>query len=247
MPVFEVNLQDYLNFKRGLKKAPKLYSKAGAHVLNSAAFGTRKLAIRNIKKSMIARNEKFIKGSVRVRKAALGRPLAVNQSQVGSVKRDRFSGWREQEGGQQTKRETQVWPAARRGNVRKQVVRIARLRNTGRFPKPTDFRGPGNPVARAARMIHILSRSGFTKPFLIFGLENRSKGRKVPPGLYRFGTGSYPNRRIQLLQRFKKPESTKRLPWLQPAVQQYISQADLRTVWGRALTRELRKAGVRGV
>jgi hypothetical protein len=244
LPVFEVNLQDYLNFRRGLKKAPKLYSKAGAHVLNSAAFGTRKLAIRNIKKSMIARNERFIAGSVRVRKAALGRPLAVNQSQVGSVKRDRFSGWREQEGGQQTKREHYATEDARKGNRRKQIIKIVRLANGGRFPHPKDFKGQ-SPIDRARNMIRILSRSGFTKPFVIVGLEKTAS--RTPPGLYRFGGGRHPNKRINLMQRFKTPERTKRDPWLQPAMRQYISKVNLRTVWGRALTRELRKAGVRGV
>lgn len=245
MPVFELNLQDYLNYKQILKKAPGLYSRAAANVLNSAAFGTRKLAIRNIKSNMIARNEKFIAGSIRVTKARRGAPIETNKSVVGSVKRPRFSGWQEQEGGQQTKREHYAKPAARKGNVRKPILRVARLRNTGRFPKPTDFSSRGGSLAQVARMVHILSRSGFTKPFLVFGLEKKSKGRKPPPGVYRFGSGKYPNRRMQLLQRFRSPQPTRRNPWMQPAREEYVKRVNLRTVWGRALERELRRGGMR--
>lgn len=245
MPVFELNLQDYLNFKRMMKKAPKIYSRAGASVLNSAAFGTRKLAIRNIKSNMIARNNRFIEGSVRVEKARRGTPLSSNRSTVGSIKRDRFSGWREQEGGQQTKREHYAHPAGRRGTIQKQIVNVARLRNSGKFPKPSDFRGGGPLKARAARMIHILSRSGFTRPFLIFGLENKTRGRKIPPGVYRFGAGQYPTRKIKLLQRFKSPKKTQRKPWLQPAAANYVERVNLRVVWGRALEREFRRVGMR--
>lgn len=242
MPVFEMGLIDFMNFKRMQRRAPKLFARAGADVLNSAAFGVRKLAIRNIKSDMIARNERFITGSVKVQKAPLGRPLLTNQSIVGSIRRDRFSGWREQEGGQQTKREHLAKPAARKKNIRKQMLRIARLRNTGRFPQPKDFRGRST-IDRAYKMIAVLSRSGFTAPFLIFGLENNK--RRIPPGLYRFGTGKYPTRRIELLQRFKSPEPTKKRPWMQPAVAQYISRVNLRTVWGRAVARELRRGGIR--
>lgn len=241
MPVFELNLLDYLNFKRMMKKAPKLYSRAAAHVLNSAAFGTRKLAIRNIKSNMIARNERFISGSMRVEKARRGASMDMNRSIVGSIKRDNFSGWREQEGGQQTKREHLAKPAARRENVRKQIVRLARLRNTGRFPQPKDFRGQ-TLAGKAYKMIHILSRSGFTQPFLIFGLENT--GRRLPPGLYRFGAGQYPHKKIKLLQRFKSPEPTRRDPWMAPAREEYVKRVNLRMVWGRAVERELKRSGV---
>lgn len=245
MAVFELNLTDLLNFKRMQRKNPKIFSRAAGHVLNSAAFGTRKLAIRNIKRDMIARNERFISGSVRVDKARLGAPLSQQQSQVGSIKRKRFSGWREQEGGQQTKRKHFAKETARQDSRQKQILRLARLRAAGRFQKPADFRGGGGPVAKAARMVHILSRFGFTKPFIILGLEKKQRGRKPPPGVYRLGAGKYPNKRLTLLQRFKKPESTKKKPWMKPAREEYISRVDLRTVWGRAVVREMRRMGAR--
>lgn len=238
MPVFELNLQDYLNFKQILKKAPKTYSRAAASVLNSAAFGTRKLAVKNVKSKMIVRNERFIGGSIRVDKARRGAPISTNRATVGSVERKRFSGWREQEGGPQTKRKHTIKMAARREDVRRPVLRIARLRNTGRFRQPKNFRGR-DPISRAYKMIRVLSKSGFTQPFLIFGLEN--VGSRMPPGLYRFKGGKYPNRRLEILQRFKSPKPTRRDPWLQPAREQYVERVNLRTVWGRALERELRR------
>lgn len=241
MPVFELNLADFLNYKRMLKRASKLYSRAGGHVLNSAAFGTRKLAIRNIKKEMIARNERFIQGSVRVEKARIGAPLDMQRATVGSIKRDRFSGWREQEGGQQTKREHQAWPAARRGGKKHPVIRVARLRRN--FLKPTAF-GGRNPIERVIRMLHTLSANNYRKPFIIFDLERRRGGKPAPPGLYRFGPGPHPNRRLELLQRFKSPKPTKRKPWLIPAREEYVRRVNLRTVWGRALERELKKTGM---
>jgi hypothetical protein len=243
MAVFELDLADFLNFRKMQKKNPKVFGAAASHVLNSAAFGVRKLAIRNIRTNMIARNDRFIEGSVRVRKARLSGSLGSKQSEVGSIRWERFTGWQEQEGGQQTKREHQAHPAARRGNIKKQIVRIARLKNVGRFPKPANFRGK-NTISRALKMINVLSRSGFTKPFLLLGLGKWPRNR-IPPGLYRFRGGKHPHRRIELLQRFKSPAPTKKKPWLSPAASQYIAQVDLRTVWGRAVSRELKKAGIK--
>lgn len=244
MPVFEMNLTDLLNFKRMQQRNPKLFAKAAAHVTNSVAFGVRKLALRELKAQSIIRNQRFVDSSIRVDKARVGQPIDALRSEVGSISRPRFTGWEEQEVGKQTPRKHYAKPAARQGNIRKQITRLARLRGSGRFPQPSDFPGTGNPIARAVRMIHILSRSGFTKPFLILGLENK-RGKKVPPGLYRFGAGEYPTRKIQLLQRFKSPKETKKDPWLKPATDKYLRYVDLRTVWGRAVMKELRKGGVR--
>jgi hypothetical protein len=245
MATFELNLGDMMNFRRMKQKSPKLFARASGNVLNSSAFGTRKLAIRNLKKNQIIRNAKFVSSSVRVNKARLSGPVAQMEAQTGSVERERFSGWREQEGGQQTKREHYAKETARREDRKKRILSVARLKAAGRFPKPTDFPTKGGPMARAAKMVHILSRSGFTKPFLIFGLEKKTRGRKPPPGLYRLGPGKYPNRRLTLLQRFKKPRRTRKKPWLAPATKEYIDRVDLRTVWGRAVARELKKIGVR--
>lgn len=243
MPVFELNLTDLRNFRKIQHRSPKLFAAAATDVLNAAAFGTRKLALRELRSQSTIRNEGFLKRSVLVKKSRKSGNIDSMEARVGSIQRPRFSGWREQEGGQQTKREHLAKPAARRGDLKRQIVRTARLQRSGRFPQPRDFRGPANPVRRAIRMIHILSKSGFTKPFLIFGLEN--SGKTMPPGLYRFGSGQYPHRKIELLQRFKKPKKTRRDPWLQPATAQYIRHVDLRIVWGRALARELRRGGVR--
>lgn len=244
MPVFEMNLLDFRSFQRMQQRNPKLYRRAAGHVLNSMAFGVRAAALRELKAQSIIRNQRFVDSSIRVDKARVGQPIESLRTEVGSIARPRFTGWEEQETGKQTPRKHQAWPAARQGNIRKQVIRIARLRGTGRFPRPSDFPGTGNPVARAIRMIHILSRSEFTAPFLILGLENK-RGKKVPPGLYRFGEGEYPTRKIQLLQRFKSPKETKKDPWLKPATDKYLKSGDFRTVWGDAVIRELRRGGVR--
>lgn len=241
--VFELNLIDYLNFKRMQIKNPKIFGRAGGNVLNASAFGIRKLAIRNIKQQSIVRNSRFIESSIRVEKARITRPLINQQSIVGSIKRKHFSGWLEQESGQQITRKVRTHLPARADDIRKQIKGLARLRNVKRFPKPSDFRG-SNDIQQAHNMINILSRSGFTKPFLILGLEKRSE-KPVPPGLYQFGSGKHPHRQIQLLRRFKKPKKTRRNPWLSPAVRQYISRVNLRTVWGRAVTHELRKTGIK--
>jgi hypothetical protein len=242
MPVFELNLADLMNFKRMQRRAPKLFGRAAGHALNSAAFGTRKLAIRNIKAQMIARNEKFIEGSVRVNKARLGAPLSQQSSEVGSIKRERFSGWLEQEGGQQTKRKHYGTEDSRKGDIKKQIARPYKLRKVAWRPHPKFFRG-NTPQDRARKMLHTISRAGFTKPFVIVGLENTQS--RTPPGLYRFAGGRHPKRRIELLQRFKAPKPTERKPWMAPAREEYVRRVNLRTVWGRAVERELRKVGYR--
>jgi len=56
--IFQMDLSDLRKLKRFQKNAPREFRAATAGVLNSLAFSTRKLDIKNISRSMIIRNSK---------------------------------------------------------------------------------------------------------------------------------------------------------------------------------------------
>lgn len=241
MAAFELDLMDFLNFKKMMKKNPRLFSNAAVNVLNSHAFGTRKLALRNINRGMIVRNQAFVKSSMRVDKARKRFPFTGAQSEVGSIKRDRFTGWEEQETGKADRRKHYAKETARSNSRQKRVGKGFRLNQTSKFPQPSDFKGKVL-AARANKMLHVLSRAGFTKPFLLKGFKSRG-GRMLPAGVWKFGRGKHPNKRLILLQRFKPPKKGKITKWMSKAAAEYGSRVNLRTLWGRAIGRELKRLG----
>lgn len=238
---FELGMWDWLNFRRMMTRNPRIFARASARVLNSAAFGARKLAIRNLHRDGIVRNSKFVDTSIRVEKCRLGSPLYAQESIVGSVTRPRSTGWVEQETGKRDNREYYATSAGRKEIKKNKLVRGYRLDKAGQFPRPKDFRG-GNQAKRTMKMLRVLRKSGFTKPFIIEGMEFFGSA-SFPTGVYMFKRSF---KKLALLQHLKPPKiQPKHTRWLSRAAQQYIHYVNLRTVWGRAVERELKNSGIR--
>lgn len=236
---FELGMWDWLAFRRMMTKNPRVFSRASARVINSVAFGVRKLAIRNLHQDGIVRNSRFVETSIRVEKCRLGAPIYAQESIVGSIARPRSTGWEEQETGARDRREYGSTLAGRRNNKRNMLVRGYRMDKAGQFPRPRDFRG-GNQRRRVVKMLRTLAKAGFTKPFVIEGFTGRGG---FPTGIYKFRKSF---NKLSLLQHLEPPKKQpKRTKWLSRAAQQYLKFVNLRTVWGRAVARELKNAGIR--
>lgn len=218
------NLILLLNFQR---KAPRKFARASANTLNSFAFGNRRKQQLILKNRLNVKNEKFVKSALRVQKASTSAPMESQVAISGSIFKNRFSGWREQELGVATDR-SKTSTLFGRGGGRRQLAPSARMKPGRSFTSPDDFEGK-NDQHRVIVMLNTLSRTGNKKPFFITG------HRKFKSGLYKFR-----GKKIKRLQTFKNKKQPKRLRWLTLARQLYFSTTSIGDVWADSLRRVLR-------
>ena len=226
--LFDIEAKNLIRLHRFYRKAPKMFARASANVLTSFAFGNRSKSLDIIKSKMTVRNERFVAGSLRVDRARGNIPLSAQQAMVGSIKRDRFTGWIEQETGQKTTRTRTTTLLARGGNVSRQVRPAFRLKPGNKFASPDDFSGQ-SPQHRVTVMLQTLSRQKSTRPFIIKG------HRKFKSGLYKFL-----RKKIRRIQTFKNPKQPKRIHWLTGGARLYFRSTSIDQVWAEALKRVLR-------
>jgi hypothetical protein len=232
--LFELNLADYNEFQRFMRKSPRTFQAAAAEVMNSAGFGIRKIAIRNVMGDSTVRNARFIKSSMRVKKTRavpIGRQVVV----VGSVAKPRFTGWEEQETGKSDNRKRTATLKARKRAKKRQIVRKVRFRDRSKWPTPSNFKkGLGG-------MLYQLSRSGSNVPFVIPRTSKLRSGRELEAGVWRFGRGKTPKRKLELLHRFKAPKDTKKTEWMTRARSRYLDSVDPSKRWARAIRRIIQR------
>ncbi len=226
--LFEIEAKNLIRLHRFYRKAPKMFARASANVLTSFAFGNRRESLEIIKNKMTVRNERFVKGSVRVDKARGNVPLSEQQARIGSIKRDRFTGWVEQETGQKTTRTRTSTLLARGGNISRQVRPAFRLKPGNKFLSPNDFEGQ-SPQHRVIVMLQTLSRQNYKKAFVI-------KGHKA----FRSGLYKLRRKKVMLLWRFKDRKQPKRVRWLTLGRFKYFKSTNIDQVWANALKRVLK-------
>lgn len=219
--LFDVQARDIVDLIKFYKNAPKQFQRASGMVLNSFAFGTRKAATDTINDEMTVRNQRFVSSSLLVDKTPLNVKFTAQEATVGSIKRDRFSGWEEQQTGKRRKKTRVATLLARGQSDTKQIKPAARMKTGKDFPEPK-----GNPVA----MLNMLKRKKHRKPFIL------RKFSKFKPGLYKFLRG-----KIVKLQDFdSKKAQPKRLDWMGISIDKYFRQHPVRQTWADALRRVLK-------
>lgn len=226
--LFDIEAKNLINLHRFYRKAPKQFARAAANVLTSFAFGNSGKSIEIIKNKMTVRNERFVSSSVRVEKARGNIPLSGQVAMIGSIKRDRFTGWIEQETGQKTTRTRTSTMLARGGNVSRQIRPAFRLKPGNKFLQPNDFEGQ-SPQHRVIVMLQTLSRQKYKKAFVI-------KGHKA----FRSGLYKIFRKKIMLLWRFKDRKQPKRIRWLTLGRFKYFRSTNIDQVWANALKRVLK-------
>lgn len=224
--VFTFDGTDFLKFVQMTRKAPRRVGFATANMLTSFAFGTRRKAIQVIDQKMTIRNQNFIVGAIRFIKAKGVKPINQQQSEVGSIRRPRFSGLVEQETGKRTKRSRVFTQLARRGSMRNVVQGPARLKASNQFFKPSDIGGTRG-HKQVAAFLAMLKREKYKKPFII------SKSRKFKKGLYKFH-----RKRLVKLQDFEpRKVQPKRVKWLTLGRIRYFKSVNEKKVWYKSVKR----------
>lgn len=227
--LFSIHGGDLINLRKLYKRAPKKFLRITANMLTSFAFGNRKESLDIIHSKMTIRNPKFISRMIRVIKARGNEPISRQESIVGSLTTDRFSGLKEQELGTKTKRTRVFSLLARFGDIKRQAKPSARLKPGNQFLTPDDFPGKSS-QHRVISMLQILGREKHKKPFIIKG------HRKFKSGLYQFY-----RRKLRQLQSFE-PDSPqpKRVRWLSGGRKKFFATANIRKMWANSLRRVLK-------
>lgn len=220
--MISVDTKSLSDYKKKLRKLQRGVPYAMMKVLNDSAFGTRETAINNISMSMILRSGPFIKSTIRVTKAT----KSVLVSQVGSIKRDRYSGLLEQETGSVAKGKLgkrAVTKEARGGTFTSKMKPGARLQTTKTIEEVNNF----NELKKFERI-------KYKKPFRIVHYTGKTK---ISPGLYMFKGRK---KELKLLQTFVHPTKAKRHEWMKDAHKKYYSKHPLPRLWKEHLSRAIR-------
>lgn len=223
--LFDMDKRDLRRLYKWYRRSPKEFARATGLLLNNFAFGVRLTAIEAISTGMIVRDFNFIQGSLKVERSHTRLPISTQVSRVGSITRNRFTGWIEQETGQRTKKERTFQLAARRGSKKRRAVPRARLRPGTDFITPAEYSGKSD-HHRAVVMLQTLAREGYKQPFIV------GRHKRLKSGLYKFGRGRKPNQKLIMLQNFDPSNpQPRRYRWMRRARQLYFNRIDIRNEW----------------
>lgn len=205
-----------------MRESPKQFSYAAAGVMNTMAFQTRMNDIKNLSSTMTIRDPRFLNNSLRVDKAKGGKNFALIEAHVYSIKRDRFSGWEEQETGKQKPRERAGTLAARGGNKSAKMKNTARFRSANKFYRPSQFRAKTEKSQYMA-MIRVMATRGGGE-FLLSDPIHTKRGA-LGRGLY-----SFKKNRITRLQKLEGIAKTRQTGWRSRSIKQ-LDNVDFGKVW----------------
>jgi hypothetical protein len=241
--IFQIKIDDG-PFKAIFKQYPAKARWACARLLNDMAFSLKKEAAAVIGKRMNVRNQGFVSRQLRVEKVkstmsidnmiATGGSVAIEPSS----NHGGFSGWAEQEG--------EPSPAFMKKRPMRSIGKNARGGSMGALPQKKalltsvaiidmdDLLGPTMPseASRAQAAIAIAAANQGKKGRVIL-----REGSGFPPGLYGIAhvpkPGQYRKKiknkgdkalpakfiKVELLQAFEEDIDTKRIPWMEEAVE----------------------------
>lgn len=205
-----------------MRESPKQFAYAAAGVMNTMAFQTRTNDIKNLSSTMIIRDPRFLTNSLRVDKAKGNRSIALMEAHVYSVKRDRFTGWEEQETGKQKQRKRAGTLAARGGNKSAKMKNTARFKSANKFYRPSQFHAKTE-KSQFMAMIRVMATRGGGE----FLLDNNiaTKRGHLNKGLY-----SFKKNRITRLQKLEGIGKTKHTGWRTHSINQ-LNSIDFGKVW----------------
>ncbi len=163
---------------------------------------------------------------MRVQKST-GSNLNNLKSEVGSIKRQRFTGWKEQEKGTRPERTRSITRFAR-GSKNRKLRAGFRMKSGAGFLDSDDLniQGSGD---RTAVMLQILARRKERKPFII------KNSRTFRSGLYVLR-----RKKAKRIQTFKQTKKIKRVSWLEGGRREFFRTSDIDRIWADNLRRVLR-------
>jgi hypothetical protein len=234
MPIqFIADVTEFHNMAEWFKrKGPAKFAVANGMLLNNFAFGVREELISTINRDMIQRTPSLTKRMIKVEKNRNFKHISTQVSAVGSIRKNRFSGWGEQQLGTKTKRKRVATIRGRSGSKKKRLKPSARLRKKFFSPRNMPRRrrsGMGHQTPTGADnkvliMLRTLQSMKYNAPFVI------TDHSKIPPGVYKFARGKnkWGQRKLELLQGFDpKNKQPRRMLWMSKGVARWFKTHDV--------------------
>jgi hypothetical protein len=209
MNIFKVENKDMPNLLKFMKDYPSSMKYATASVLNSLAFTTKKLNEQEIKSSMTIRNLGFVGSMLKYEKTRAVN-IAAQMAKAGSVKKDNFSGWTEQEKGVKPAKKRAATIAARGGSFNKKMMPKSKFMSKNKFHKLSDFRAK-TPKESFMFMLRVLGSRGGGE-FLINEPVPTKRGT-LARGLY-----TLQKHRIKKLQKMDDIKPIRHNTWMQRSI-----------------------------
>jgi hypothetical protein len=223
MSDFIMDSRDIRRLGAYFKDAPEAISPAVRASLNHLARRTVENDKTILRQSLTIRDERLLNNTLRTRDAR-GNRIQSMEAAAFSIKRDRFTGYEEQERG--GKMERTNLPAARGGNRRRKMLSHARLQPSRKIYKPEQFQGR-NLKSKFMLMMRIMGTRGGGQ-FLISDRINTRRGG-MNPGLYRFKSHN-----ISKLQSLKD-SNVRPIRWRTRSLQLLRTNNNLESIWAREL------------
>lgn len=230
--MFNMSNSDLKKLKRFMKKSPKEFREASSGTLNSLAFKTREYDIKNLSRSMIIRNPRFLKSGIRVEKS---RP-STQMSSVFSIERPRHTGWKEQEDGGISDKKRKPTVFSRGGNKRGTVKPKFRLKGGNQFLKPEQFQGK-TIKDKFLFMMRVLNTRGVGN--FILSRSIPTKTGRLTEGVYRIAKG-----KINRIQSFEPIGNVKKIGWRTASLRSLVVRDDLAKAWRENIKRVLEKTKI---
>lgn len=230
---FEIDKTDLKKLSRFFKQAPREFQKASAGVINTLAFETRKLEIKEIAANMIIRNKKIIAEKKNpffyvqtAKPTTLDRQIAI----VGSVRRERFTGWEEQETGGSKKRISSLYS---RGGSKRGIIKARyRIHPNQKFYKPNQYKS--TTYKRSfGHMMRILNIEGSGR--FILSEDISIKNGILGKGLYSLEDG-----KIKRLQSFNS-KPVRQIRWRENAINKLRHSVNIQKIWADQITHYINK------
>lgn len=226
---YKIDLHELDGLRKWYKKQPHLVKIASARMLSAFAIGTRLGAIEQINKTMTVRNKGFVSRQLRYTSASPSTPVNRQAAWAGSIAKDRFSGWTEQEKGAKPKinRHAMVL-GGRGGNIQKQMrpsirlkpgIKIITTSTPGFMPKG----GEGN----VGGFFAILKRRKENRPALVARFKTLYKRKGA---------------RFQAAQQFNRKQP-KINHWLKRARAIYFARTNIGLLWRNTCNRLIQPPG----
>jgi hypothetical protein len=240
MTDFKLEQKDLKGMVKFFKKARTTDSKMlVSKTLDSQAYATRKKNMNILGRNLIVRNDRFFKSSFRVNPAKrFGDPRS-NFSEAGSIGRDRFSGWEEQQTGQAAAK-SRIATGAARTSPQNVMMGKARLKPSG---TPMTIRDIKSTADNRQRTRELFRRSKTSRRTFLVTRRDRGKvriNRRMEPGLY-----GWKGKKLLRLQRFGKQYKPTRIDWMGKSLKAVEREASFFDVFQNEFKRMARKRGIK--
>lgn len=217
---FSFSATDMILLRKMFKKAPMKMRRVTAGVLTGQAFAMRPVIFKVLNKEMEIRSPRFVRSKVRVEKA---RSTTINaqSSKAGSIFSDRFTGWKEQQFGKESK-EAKIYTRFSRGGSWAGKVRPKlRRRQTNPLWRPSDF----NIRARSEKhrliiFLQMLDKKKITDRFFM-----PDKLGRMQRGIYKMERGRI--RRVSK-DEFQKP---RKIAWMDKSIDLLLREVNIKELY----------------